>query len=446
MRVAILGAGEVGRFVARELSTIGHDVVLVDRNTEALRTADEHADVLTIQGDATHRATLRTAGVPDAALVVAVTGSDETNIVAAGLALSIGARRSAARVDDPEFFETHAGVEAGVLGVQQILCASRLVADELVRLVARLDTEYVGHFAANAVQVASLSVNRCRHVTGRNATDIAPGPGVTIAGVVRDGSLRSPRLVERLEDDDALLLSGAPENVLKGITKLRGNGAPRRAIVVGGGDVGSQVARHLSVAFSPVMLIEQDPRRCEDLARNLAGVHVVHGDGTALSVLQDERAETAEVAISATRADEVNLMSALMLRDLGVRCVFALAHRPGYANIYAHLGIHGTAGAHEALLRVVRRSLPGAGILGQETLTGSRHDLVELLLPGQIPQNLRVADLSLPPQSEFVALVRHGQPLAWRAETNLERRDILIVAAPSHASRQLQRSIRRLGE
>lgn len=446
MKVAILGAGDVGGFVARELSSIGHDVVLVDRKLEALRVADERADVLTLRGDVTHRAVLRQAGVADAALVVAVTGNDQTNIVAAGLALSIGARRTAARVDDPGFFETGAGVEHGVLGVQQILCASRLVADELVRLVVQLDAEHVGNFAANAVQVALLSVNQCRRVQGRSASEVDLGTSVVIAGVVRDGALRAPSSVERIEDDDALLLSGAPGSVLKAISVLRGNAERRRAIVVGGGDVGSQVARRLSVSFDRVMLIEHDPHRCDELARNLDGVSIVSGDGTAISVLKDEHAETAEVAISTTRADEVNLMSALMLRELGVRNVFSLAHRPGYADVYGHLGIRGTTGAHDALLQVIRRALPGAGILGREPLTGSRHELLELLLPGRVPPNLRVADLTLPPQTEFVALVRQGNALPWRAETVLERRDILIVAALPHASRQLQRLVRRLGE
>lgn len=446
MKVAILGAGDVGSFLARELAIGGHDVVLVDRNSETLRIADERADVLTMSGDVTHRSVLRRAGIADAALVVAVTGCDETNVVAAGLALGIGARRAAARVDDPGFFDTGAGVEHGVLGVQQILCASRLVADELVRLVAQLDLEYVGHFAANAVEVASLSVNRCKRAVGRAASELEISGPVTVAGVVRDGMLRPTRSIERLEDDDAVVLSGTPESVLRAISVLRGKEERRRAIVVGGGDVGSQVAHRLSVAFERVMLIEQDPIRCEELARTLDMVNVISGDGTSISILKDEHAESAEVAISTTRADEVNLMSALMLRDLGVPCVFALAHRPGYADVYAHLGIRGTAGAHDALLRVIRRALPGAGILGRESLAGSRHELLELLLPGSIPQNLRIADLSMPPQSEFIALVRHGQTLPWRTDTLLERRDIIVVATLPHASRQLQRLVRRLGD
>ncbi len=445
MKIAILGAGGIGCFLAHELSREGHDVVLVDRDPDALREAEERADVLTLRGNVTHRAVLRQAGIGGAALVVAVTGIDATNIVAASLASSLGAKRTAARVDDPGFFENPAGVEQGVLGVQQILCASRLVADELVRLVARLDTEYTGHFASNAVQVSSISVTGCRRALGRAPGDIDAGSDVAIAAVVRDGALRGASTIERLEDDDSLVLSGAPQNVLRSLAALRSSENRKRAIVVGGGDVGSQVARRLALFCDRVMLVERDRHRSEVLAQDLDGVTIVCGDGTSLATLQDEHAETADVALSTARADEVNLMSALMLRDLGVRDVFALVHRSGYADAYAHLGLRGAAGTHDALLQVIRRGMPGAGILGRETLTGSRHDVLELLLPGRLPSNLRVADLALPAQSEFVALARQGEAIPWRPDTPLTKHDTIVVAAPPHAARQLERAIQKLG-
>lgn len=445
MKVVILGAGDVGTFVARELSAGDHDVVLVDRSQEVLSSADERADVLTLRGSVTHRRVLRQAGVDAADLVVAVTGDDDTNLVAAGLAAELGARRTAARVDDPDFFDGHSGVERGVLGVHLILCASRLVCDELVRRVEQLDAAYVGHFAGNSAQLALVGVTGSRRALGRAPGSIDLADGVQVVGVVRDGALRGPYAVDRLEDDDALLLSGAPEHVFCAATLLRNGSRKQRAIVVGGGDVGSQVAERLARTTDRVMLVEQDACRCEELGQGLRGVTVVKGDGTSLAVLQDEHAETADVALSTTRADEINLMSALMLRDIGVRNVFALVHRPGYAEVYAHLGVHGTASVHEAILGIVRRTLPGTGVVGSEALAGTHHQLLEVLLPGNLPNGIRVADIGLPPQSHCAALVRRGNALPFSADTPVERRDILVVAAPPHAVRHVERAVRRLG-
>lgn len=445
MRIVVLGAGDVGLFLARELSTAGHDVVLVDRSEQALAAADETADVLTMRGSVTHRSTLREAKASHADLVVAVTGSDEANLVGAGLAAELGARRTAARINDPAVFDSSSSVEHGMLGAHLILCASRLVSNELVRLVQRLEAMHVGHFAGNAVQVALISVNQSQSVLGRPARSVDFGQAIKLAGVVRDGSLRALHAVERLEDDDALLVSGAPKDVLLATTQLRERITKQRAIVIGGGDVGSQVAARLAPAAGRVMLVEQDACRCEVLARELTDVSVVNGDGTSLAMLQDEHAETADVAVSATQADEVNLMSALMLKDMGVRNVFSLVNRPGYADVYAHLGVHGTAGAHDSILKVVRRTLPGTGIVGSEALQGTGHELLEVLLPGSVREGVRVSDVGLPPEAHTVALVRRGSPAPFGAETKLERRDVLVIAALPHTVRHVERAVRRLG-
>jgi len=444
VRIVVLGAGDVGTFIAKELSAAGHDVVLVDRSAQALSFADERADVLTLRGNVTRRLALRQAKVDAADLVVAVTGSDETNLVAAGLAAELGARRTAARVDDPDFFDSHSGVERGVLGIHLILCASRLVCDELIRLVQRLESAYVGQFAGNGVQVVLASVNGSRRALGRAPRDVDLGDRVDVVGVVRDGSLRAPHAVDRLEDDDALLLSGTPEHVLSATVLIREASHRQRAIVVGGGDVGSQVAERLSRTADRVMLVEHDACRCEELAQELSDVTVVSGDGTSLAVLQDEHAETADVALSATHADEVNLMSALMLRDLGVKNVFALVHRPGYAEVYAHLGVNGTASVHDAILSIVRRTLPGTGVVGSESLQGTRHELLEVLLPGTVPSGTRLADIALPPDAHFVALVRRGTSLRFTSDSPIERRDILVVAALPHSIRNVERAVRQL--
>lgn len=444
MRVAVLGAGGVGTFLAKEMAAASHDVVLVDRSSDALLAADEQADVLTLRGDITHRRCLARADVDRADLVVAVTGNDDTNVVAAGLASALGARRTAARVDDPDFFSSHSGVERGVLGAGLLMCASRLVCDELVRLVERRYACHVGHFASNTLQVAALPLKDDNRALGHRTADVPLPNGVRCTGVVRDGTLRQPTQIDRLEDDDALVLAGSPASVLKAITDLCGERRMRRALVVGGGDVGIQVAERLSFALKQVLLIDQDPKRCEELARALPAVTVVVGDGTSLGVLQDEHAESAEFAISATRADEVNLMSALMLKDLGVRNVFALVHRPGYADVYAHLGVQGTAGAHDAILRIVQRTMPGTGIVGRELLTGSGHELLEVLLPRELREGTTLASLSLPPETLVMGVVRRGQSVAWTAQAPLEPRDLLVLAALPHTARHVERAVQRL--
>ncbi|HMR05429.1 MAG TPA: NAD-binding protein, partial [Polyangiaceae bacterium] len=300
MRVVVLGAGEVGTHIGQELSAAGNEVILVDRASEALHRAEEQLDALTLKGDVTHWAVLETAEVDRADLVVAVTGSDDANVVAAALSAKLGARRAVARVDDPSFYRTGGGLERGVLGIHSLMCASRLVSEELLRLVEQLDAKYVGNFCGNAVQVTLMPVALNGPLVGQSAAELKLPKGVTATAAVRDAALRPVADLNRLEVDDAVILSGKPLAVAAAVQQLRGSQEPRRAVVVGGGDVGFQLCQMLSSSAKRVQVIERDRARCEMLSEALRDVEVIHGDGTNISRLRDEHVESADYLAAVT--------------------------------------------------------------------------------------------------------------------------------------------------
>lgn len=445
MRVLVLGAGDVGAHVARELSLEGNDVVIVDHRREALESAEESLDVLTMAGDVTQWSTLEAAEVKQAELVISVTGSDEVNVVSAALAASLGARRTVARVDAPRFYRTEAGVERGVLGIHSLLCASRLVSEELVRLIERIDATYVGNFAGNAVQVCLLPVLDGSPALGKSPDEVGLGKHIALSAVARDGLLRPVEDIVRLELDDALLLSGAPTDVVELLPELRSHRDPRRAVVVGGGDVGFQLSRLLTRSERRVQVIERDRVRCEVLAESLSKLEVIHGDGTNIACLRDEHVEGSDYIVSVTRADEVNLMVSLLAHDLGVPQAYALVHRPGYADVYAHLGIHGTAGPHDVIVRMARWLRPHRGALSSEQLTGTGHHLFEFQLGSSLERVTTVRDLGLPAESVVVGLARSMKSMPARPGTKLEPHDNLIVAAPAAAGGEIGRAMTRAG-
>jgi trk system potassium uptake protein TrkA len=445
VRVIVLGAGEVGAHVARELSQEGSEVVLIDRSAEALARAEEQVDALTLRGDVTHRSVLTSAEVGRADLVVAVTGSDDTNVVGAALAASIGAKRTVARVDAPSFYTGEGGVEDGVLGIHALLCASRLVSEELVCLIERLDASFVSNFAGNALQLCLLPLVEGSPALGRQPADVDLAKGANVMGVVRDGALRPAAEGARLEIDDALLLSGQPGAVTRAVQSLHVDRRPRRAVIVGGGDVGYQLCRMLASAGQRVQVIEQDRGRCEFLSESLRDVNVIHGDGTNISCLRDEHVDSADYMVAVTRADEVNLMASLMAKDLGVAHTFALVHRPGYADVYAHLGVHGTAGSHDVIARMVRWLRPHRGPLAVESLAGTGHQLLEFQLGEGLEKSATVADLGLPPETMVVGVARGLLCLSPRPALALAQRDNLVVAAPMTFARDVEKRVARLG-
>ncbi|MCO4763444.1 MAG: Trk system potassium transporter TrkA [Myxococcales bacterium] len=445
MRVVIIGAGDVGTFLAKALSHEGAEVIVIDRKPAALDRVEEQADVLTLLGDATHWSTLQAADVSKADITLALTSSDDANVVSAAIANSLNAPRTVARVDDPNFYRTQSGVEANVLGINAAICASRLVSTELLRQVRRVDAEYVGHFAGDAVQIAQVRLAEGAPVLGQAAAQLKIDDNAWVAGVVRDMVLRPPEEIARLEVDDHVLLAGSHQAMGEAIRDVSGARHNRRIVIVGGGDVGYQVASTLVQSEGRVQIIEVDLERCHVLAEALPKVNIIHGDGTNIAVLQDEQIDTADFMLSVTRADEVNLMASLMAADLGVPWTLSLVHRPGYTEVYSHLGIHGTAGSHEQILRTVKWLLPPRGPLAREELPVCTHELVEHQLPSAIHRGVRLGDLALPPDAVAVALVRGATCLQPRAALALEPFDHIIVAAPASSMALLERRIRTPG-
>ena len=156
MKILIVGAGDVGMTVAALSSSQGHDVVLIDVDRARLRAAEEALDAQVLCGDATRRSTLREAGAPGADVVFTTTHDDQANLVAAALARQLGARYAAARVDDPTFYDTALAIERGILGIDAILCAARLAASEILRLLRLLEPAAPTSLTTTQLQPGSM--------------------------------------------------------------------------------------------------------------------------------------------------------------------------------------------------------------------------------------------------------------------------------------------------
>lgn len=436
MRVVIVGAGEVGRHLAHSLQHEA-ELILVDSDAQALVRAEENIDALSLVGDATHRRVLARAEVGRADLLVAVTPSDAVNVVCAALGRSMGARQVVARVDDPDFFVTDLGFERGVLGIDAVLCASRLVSVELLRMLA-------GVRALRVVPVAAGLVHVATHELGEDSPLLRSRGRATqwpeaIAAVVRGGHLRPVGEVEHAELGDVVLICGRPMTVLGVLHELTPASGSVRTTIVGGGDVGAQLARLLAPRGLLDRLIERSRPRCSELAEQLDRVQVLHGDGTNLAFLREEQVGTADALLAVTGSDEANLMTSLLARELGVAQVFALVHRPGYAGVYSHLGVSGTVSPHETVARVIHWLLPRGALVGRTPIEELGVEIVELRVSDQAA---RLPDLSLPPGAVVLAIAGDGVRSA-RTHSNVNPGEHAIAVVPSARAGLLMKALAR---
>jgi trk system potassium uptake protein TrkA len=437
MRSVILGCGEVGQHLARELTRNGTEVVLVDRDPAALAAAEEGVDAMTLVGDVTHWSVLRRAGVEGAGMVAAVTGADRVNLVAAGIAAQAGAPRTLARADDRGLYRTEAAVERGVLGVSFMLCASRLIAHELSRLLRARHADHIADFAAHAVRTCILALDEDSPAVGRPASDLKQDAAPLVRAVIREGVLRGREEIPRLEPGDRLVLVGPPREVARAQDQLEATHRLGRVVLIGGGDVGHQLARNLGGGRTKVQIIERDPERCRVLSEELRDVSVFHGDGTSLALLRDQQVESADAVLAVTRSDDANLMASLLAHDLGVPSTYAIVHRHGYADVYAHLGVTGSVGPHDAIATMLRSLLPRDGLLQAKRVPDCSHELAEYLIGEGLPRELPIAELHLPAACHVLAVARDHHYVPVEPRTTLRALDQVVVAQPLHAQRDV---------
>lgn len=444
MRALILGAGEAGRFLAASLSHEA-EVVIVDNDAAALLEAEEALDVLVVQGDVTHRRVLERAEAHRADVAVAVTGSDAINVAAAVMAKAAGVGRTIARVDDPGFYHGQEGLERNVAGIDACICASRLVGRELLRLVASVDASFSASLGGGTAHVALLGLDDASPLRGESPAKLrVRSDGAAIRAVLRGGTLRAVHEVETLDEGDRVLVVGSPLAVTALVRKNRPSGRDRVALV-GGGDVGLQLANMFATLSGDVRLVERSRARCEDLAPLAPQVAVLHGDGTNLSFLREERVGGADMVLAVTGSDEVNLMSSLLARELGVAHTFALVHRPGYTSVYEHLGLSGTTSAHEVMAHTLQGLLPGRELVSAAPLVGTDLELLELRVP-PLRRPLSPRSLPLGPGTQVVAVIDHDE-VTHLLDPNAEvdGSEHVVAVAPAHRRREILRALRRLG-
>lgn len=435
-RTIICGLGEVGRHLARDLTEKGMDVVAIDNSPQAMSEVEATLDVMTLRGHSALPATLRAAEAHRAELVVAVTDHDETNLVTALAAKQLGATHTVARIGNRDYYPDHSGWQEQLLGVDLILCPGLLAGAEVVRLTRADAFCYVENFAGNVVQVIGVDIDEDAPAAGKPAATLALPPHCHVLSVVRDGTAQPPDAIAQLHPGDLVTVAGPvpalyeADRLLVPRSKRRG-----RAIVVGGGAMGRNIAEELRLITDSVTIADRDPETCERLAEELPdGISVARGNGTDLAFLDELDVRHSRILVSATSDDEVNLMGALLAKRVGVKRALAVLHRGDYAEVSATLGVDATASPRLLVAREIGRFVDRqrSAIHTRVPIDGSHLLEVQLDLDSHLVGR-RLMDEDLPSGVAIAALVRDrkvvGNPLLEALRPN----DVLVVHCTERA-------------
>ena len=276
MRLIVIGAGQVGESIAADLDA-DHEVVVVERDPDRVEELTYNLDVLAVQGDGTSLETLEQVSIKRADIVIASTDVDETNIVACSTVTALSDAFTVARVKQTSYLRTWQRSQHA-FGVDLMVCTNLLAAQEIVRVVGLPAARDVEPFAGGLVQMAEFEVAADCEVAGHTVSDADRYDALTFVGLFRDGDLVIPRGETQIQPDDRLVVVGPPESVRQFAPSVAESDEHRRvqeAVVVGGSEIGYQVAKSLADRGISVRMIERDRDRARQIAEDLPKVVVL---------------------------------------------------------------------------------------------------------------------------------------------------------------------------
>jgi trk/ktr system potassium uptake protein len=338
MKILILGAGQVGRTAAQHLSREeANEVTVVDVNEEALRELQDRLEVRTVAGNAAHPTVLEAAGAAEADVMVALTSSDEVNMMACEVAFTLfRTPTKIARIRAAEYTDRAALFGADGLSVDVFISPERLVTEYVEQLIHHPGTLQVLDFADGKVRLVGVRARRDGLLVGHGLRELAahlPKMQVRVVAIYRDGRSVAPEGATVIEEGDEVFFLAARDDISRVISEMRrGDPAARRVVIAGGGNIGFRLAKTLEHA-NQVKVIERDARRARRISELLERAIVLHGDAADEELLIEENIDSADVFAAMTNSEEANILSAMLAKRLGAHKVMALINKPSYTEL-----------------------------------------------------------------------------------------------------------------
>lgn len=425
MKIIILGAGQVGSTLAEHLSTEDNDVTVVDIDGEKLLSLQERIDIRTVCGPAAYPSILMSAGAEDADLLIAVTNSDETNMIACQTAYCLfRTPTKIARIRSTEYASYGDLFGNDSVPIDKIISPEHLVMQHIKRLIEHPDALQVVNFAQGRVQLAAVKAFYGGPLVGHVLGDMKkhmPKVNTKIVAIFRRNKAIMPTPETIIQPDDEVFFLATPKDLDIVMSELRHLDQPyKRVIIAGGGNIGAKLAEALESEFN-VKMIEHSLVRTQMLATQLRRTVVLHGDAADKELLLDENIHETDVFCAVTNRDEANIMSSILAKRLGAHKVIAIINRPAYVDVVEggdiDIAISPQQITFSSLLAHVRRG----DVVNVHSLRRGAAEAIEAIAHGDQNSSKvigkKISDIKLPWGTTIGAVVRNEE--VFIADDNL---------------------------
>ncbi len=336
MHIVIIGAGQVGSFIARNLC-IEHDIIVIEKDQETAERLRESYDVIVMQGDGEDISVLKEAQIEKAAILLAVSGDDRTNIMASTYSATLGVPKIIVRVRNPNFLEYPKLIKNVDISVVH---PWEIISEKIASLIGSPFAWKTETLAMGKIKMFKLKVEDNTPIVGITLAELGTPKAWIFVAVSRNGQISIPTGETKLQTGDYVFALGVPE-ILGKLKELFGvhEQEIKSAVVVGGGRLGRGAARLLAKNNISTKLIESNPERARKAAEDLDHVLVFKGDATDTETLKEAGIESADYFMALTGDDENNVLSALLARNLGAKRTAVLYTKPDYIDVIEAIGV-----------------------------------------------------------------------------------------------------------
>ncbi|MCL7461403.1 Trk system potassium transporter TrkA [Pseudomonas sp. NW5] len=435
MKIIILGAGQVGGSLAEHLANEANDITVIDTDSERLRDLGDRLDIRTIQGKGSHPTVMRQAGADDADMLVAVTNSDETNMIACQVAYSLfNTPTKIARVRESAYL-TRSGLFCNEsIPIDVLISPEQVVTNYIKRLIEYPGALQVLDFADGKVQLVGVRAYYGGPLVGQQLKQIRqhmPHIDARVAAIYRRDRAILPEGDTVIEADDEVFFIAARNHIRAVMSEMRRlDQGYQRVVIAGGGHIGERLAEAIESRYQ-VKIIEMNASRCRQLSDTLESAIVLHGSASDRDLLIEENINEADLFLALTNDDEANIMSSLLAKRLGARKVMSLINNPAYVDLIQGGEIDIAISPQQATIGTLLTHVRRGDIVAVHSLRRGAAEAIEAIAHGDARASKvvgrKVADVPLPPGTTIGAIVRDEQVLIAHGTTQIEDGDHVLL-------------------
>jgi len=433
LKILIVGAGEVGFHIASHLARENKDVVVIDKDPAAIRRVSDNIDVQVVNGSGSSPVILKEAGINEAEILLAVTNSDETNLVSCMVASLISpSTKKLARIRHADYDEYHEAFSEHAPHIDTLINPDIEVVKTIDMLMNVPGAVEVSEFADGRVIFVGIRLDKSARLAGVSLSEIFDKTGKQsplIAALVRNEELIIPRGHHRLEAEDLIYFISEKDKLKDSLSIFDKHVEPiDRVLIVGGGGIGYRLAALLEENSVYTKIIEKNSDRCTKLAQKLNKAVVLHGDGSDQELLKAENIQDMDVVVTLTNDEETNIITSLLAKRMGARKIITKISKFSYLPLMSMIGLEQIVSPRLSAINTILQHIRRGKVISSRSIKDEQAEVMEAVaLETSEIVGKPIKEISIPKGALVTGIIRNDAVIIPTGKSVIEPGDRIII-------------------